>query len=269
MATSRDFQFSPTQIDQYHSDGYFKAEGLFDSDEVKELGDEMNGIIDEWWGEDSIGWRGPWRDHYLPEGQQQETRAVFLSNPQYYSAAWGRVLFHQGLNDSVRSLIGSAVQWHHSVLHAKPPERGTPFPMHQDYPFYPHDGPHFVDCLVHLDDAPLASGCLRVLPGSHKQGPLEHIEGEHTRPYLPPDLYHPNITESLPVTAKAGDVIFFSYYLIHWSEQNQSDSWRRSVRIGFHAADMHPVGHNPTTPYHKFMIDGLKKRGEEAKLTYK
>ena len=37
MATSRDFQFSPTQIDQYHSDGYFKAEGLFDSDEVKEL----------------------------------------------------------------------------------------------------------------------------------------------------------------------------------------------------------------------------------------
>ena len=131
MTTSTDFQMSPAQIEAYRRDGYYKAEGLFTSDEVQELGDGMNGIIDEWWGEDSIGWRGPWRDHYLPEGEQQKTCAVFLSNPQYYSAAWGRVLFHQGLNDAVRSFVGPAVQWHHSVLHAKPPERGTPPPARE------------------------------------------------------------------------------------------------------------------------------------------
>ena len=262
------FQFSDAHTDQYRRDGYCKAEGLFSPDEVKELGAEMDWIIEEWWGEESIGWRGPWRDHYLPDGQQRETRAVFLGNPQFYSAAWGRVIYQQSLNNCVRTLVGPAVQWHHTILHGKPPERGTPFPMHQDYPFYPHDGPDFVDCLVHLDDAPVESGCLRVVPGSHTQGPLDHIEGDHTRPYLPPDQYHPDITETVPVPAKAGDVIFFSYYLIHWSALNHSDQWRRSVRIGFHNAAMLPVGHDPQTPYHKVMVGGLKKRAAETKLTY-
>ena len=260
---------SATQIEAYQRDGYLKVEGLFKPQEVDELGAEMDWIIKEWWGEESIGWRGPWRDHYLPKGEQKETKAVFLSNPQHYSAAWGRVLFHPQLTGCVGNLIDDAVQWHHTVLHAKPPERGTPFPMHQDYPFYPHEGPHFVDCLLHLDEAPLASGCLRVVPGSHKEGPLEHITGDHTRPYLPPEKYHPDITQSVPVPAKAGDVIFFSYYLIHWSDINRSTAWRRSVRIGFHAAQMRPVGQDPTDPYNKIIVGGMKARNQEEKLTYK
>ena len=66
-----------------------------------------------------------------------------------------------------------------------------------------------------------------------------------------------------------GDVIFFSYYLIHWSDLNRSDQWRRSVRIGFHNAAMLPVEHDPKTPYHKVMVGGLKKRAAETKLTYR
>ena len=67
MTTSTDFQLSPAQIEAYHRDGYYKAEGLFTSDEVQELGDGMNGIIDEWWGEDSIGWRGPRRPNSIAD----------------------------------------------------------------------------------------------------------------------------------------------------------------------------------------------------------
>ena len=141
--------------------------------------------------------------------------------------------------------------------------------MHQDYPFYPHNGPHFVDCLLHLDDAPEESGCLRVVPGSHKGGPLEHITGDHTRPYLPPEDFHPDKTESVPVAAKSGDIIFFSYCLIHWSDLNLTDSWRKSVRIGFHEATMRPVGEETDTAYNKLMVSGLKKRGQEQRRTYR
>lgn len=261
---------SQERIQDYRRDGYLKVEGLFSTEEVRELSAEMDWIIQEWCGDDSIGWRGPWRDHYLPAGRQMETRAVVLANPQQYSAAWGRVLFHPGLTRCAAALIGDAnVQWHHTVLHAKPPEKGTPFPMHQDYPFYPHDGADFVDCLVHLDDAPPASGCLRVVSGSHKKGPLEHITGAHTRPYLPPQDYHPEITASVEVPARAGDVIFFSYYLIHWSDLNRSAEWRRSVRIGYHAAHMRPLGHVAPESSQKFMVGGVKKRVDEEKLTYR
>ena len=257
------------QVEAYKRDGYVKAEGLFTPDEVEEFGSAMNWIIKEWWGEESMGWRGPWRDEYLSEAERKNTKAVFIGNPQFYSAAWGRIIFHEGLVGCLQTLIGPAVQWHHTILHGKPPELGTPFPMHQDYPFYPHDGPDFVDCLVHLDDTPLDSGCLHVVPGSHKNGPLEHITGEHTRPYLPTEQYHPDKVETVPIPAKAGDVIFFSYLTIHWSNVNRTDKWRKSVRIGYHAPQMRPLGMDATQPNHKIMAGGLKNRGQEPKVTYR
>lgn len=257
------------QVADYHRDGFVKAEGLFSPEEVTALNDEMNWIIDEWWGESSIGWRGPWREHYLSEGDRYNTTAVFISAPHQYSATWARIIFHPGLVGALQALIGENVQWHHTILHGKPPGLGTPFPMHQDYPFYPHDGPDYVDCLLHLDDTPIDRGCLRLVPGSHKLGPLEHITGEHTRPYLPPDIYHPDIVETVPIPARAGDVIFFSYYAIHWSQPNRSDHWRKSVRIGYHTPETRPVGLDPTTPNHNMIVGGLKKRGQEPKLTYR
>ena len=51
------------QVEAYKQDSYLNVEGLFTSEAVKELNSEMNLIIKDWWGEESIGWRGPWRDH--------------------------------------------------------------------------------------------------------------------------------------------------------------------------------------------------------------
>ena len=232
---------STEQIEAYREQGYLKVEGLFASAEVEELAAEMVRIIEQW-GQETIGWVGPWRDRYLEEDERLNTRAVFLHNPHFYSAAWGRVIFHQNLVACVHQLIDDPVQWHHTVLHAKPPEKGTPFPMHQDYPFYPHDGPDFVDCLLHLDATPLDSGALMVVPGSHKQGPLEHVLGADTAPHLPPEKYHPEKVESLALPARRGDVVFFSYQTIHWSDCNRTDAWRKSVRFGYHGTAMQPVG---------------------------
>ena len=251
------------QIAAYHQDGYIKVEGLFTPKEVEVLGSEMVRIIGEW-GQETIGWRGPWRDRYLAEDERQNTKAVLMHNPHFYSATWGRAIFHERLVGSVEDLIGSSVQWHHTVLHAKPPELGTPFPMHQDYPFYPHDGPDFVDCLVHLDDTPSGSGCLCVVPESHKNGPLEHITGPDTAPHLPPDEYHPDKVESIPIPAKAGDVIFFSYNTVHWSNVNRTDQWRRSVRFGYHNAAIRPVGKDVNEPYNNIIVAGYKENPQET-----
>ncbi|MBI2192796.1 MAG: phytanoyl-CoA dioxygenase family protein [Planctomycetes bacterium] len=244
------------QVDAYRRDGYVKVERLFKPKEVEQLRTDMDRIIQEW-GEVSIGWHGPWRDRYLPENERQNTKAVFLHNPHFYSAAWGQAIFHTRMIRCVQQLIGPVVQWHHTVLHAKPPELGTPFPMHQDHPFYPHDGPDFVDCLLHLDETPLESGALRVVPGTHRHGPLQHITGKETAPHLPPDLYHPDRTESVPIPAEAGDVIFFSYYTIHWSDVNRTGHWRRSVRFGYHTPQNRPTGKDPKDPNHNIVAAGF------------
>ena len=62
----------------------------------------------------------------------------------------------------------------------------------RDYPCYPPDDLDFVDYLVHLDDTLLESGNLCVMPGSRKDGGLEHIIGPDTAPRLPTDVYPPD-----------------------------------------------------------------------------
>ena len=246
------------QIETYDREGYVKVEGVFTEAETQELASEMTRVI-EAWGQETVGWRGPWRDRYLPEDERLNTKAVFMHNPHFYSASWGRVIFHDRLTTSVQDLVGGAIQWHHTVLHAKPPELGTPFPMHQDFPFYPHDGPHFVDCLLHLDDTPEESGCLRVVPGSHKLGPLTHVLGPDTSPHLPMDAYHPDKLDSVEVPAARGDVIFFNYQTIHWSDCNRTDVWRKSVRFGYHRTDMRPIGRAENDP-HRIDMDNILER---------
>ncbi len=248
---------SAEQVEFYRQNGYLKVESLFTADEIEELGSEMVRVIENW-GSETIGWQGPWRDRYLVEEERLNTKAVFMHNPHFYSSAWGRVIFHQRLVGAVQDLIGESVQWHHTVLHAKPHELGTPFPMHQDYPFYPHDGLDFVDCLVHLDDTPFESGCLEVVPGSHHAGPLEHITGSDTAPHLPIDQYHPDFIETVKIPALAGDVIFFSYCAIHWSDCNRTDQWRKSIRFGYHTPDMRPINHDPEAPYNNIVVGGFK-----------
>ena len=248
------------QIDHYHRHGFVKVEGLFSPQETEELAADMVRIIEEW-GQETIGWKGPWRDRYLDEEERLNTKAVFLHRPDFYSAVWARVIHHEGLVGSVRELVGDSVQWHHTVLHAKPPERGTPFPMHQDYPFYPHDGPDFVDCLLHLDNAPLESGALHVVPGSHKDGPLAHVLGPDTAPHLPPDKYHPDHLDTVTIPANLGDIVFFSYLAIHWSDCNRTDQWRKAVRFGYHSTAMRPVGRAEDDP-HRIDPDNILPRND-------
>lgn len=245
------------EIKFFKENGYIKVSDIFEPHMVNLLGKEMIRIINEW-GQETIGWPGPWRNWYLGEENSEDTKAIFMHNPHYYSAVWSQALLNPYLTTTLRCLIGDNIQWHHSVLHAKPPKKGTPFPMHQDYPFYPHDGDEVIACLLHLDDTPSKSGPLCVIPGSHKKGSLEHITGLNTAPHLSPEDYHPDKSDWIEVPCRQGDIIFFSYYLIHWSNVNLTDEWRRSVRMVYHKTGLKPTGYTKDQPYNNLIVSGFK-----------
>ncbi len=50
---------------------------------------------------------------------------------------------------------------------------------------------------------------------------------------------------------------------------NQTDQWRKSVRIGYHTPEMRPIGMDAEEPNNKTVVSGLKKRREEPRLTYR
>jgi ectoine hydroxylase-related dioxygenase (phytanoyl-CoA dioxygenase family) len=109
--------------------------------------------------------------------------------------------------------------------------------MHQDVPYFPHERHSMLAAVVHMDAAPLEKGCIRVVPGSHKQGPLEHQSqgGWH----LPFEQYP--LESSAPCPAEAGDVLFFSYLTVHGSGVNVSNEARTTLLIQMRDPEDRPV----------------------------
>jgi len=220
------------QIASYHENGFIRLEQVYDPSELRQMSEELDYVIRTFasW---EAAWRGPWRKDYMDEQEDRKATLVAIHEMHHYSAAWARAILQPRLVDALSQLLGSeCVELHHTTLHAKPPDAGAPFPMHQDMPFFPHqDGLRYADTLVHLDDADELSGCIKFLPGSQKLGALQHITGPDTAPHLPTADFR--LEDALHVPARAGDVVVFTLWTVHGSAVNHSGRWRRLVRMGY------------------------------------
>ncbi|MES2200997.1 MAG: phytanoyl-CoA dioxygenase family protein [candidate division FCPU426 bacterium] len=221
------------QIDGFWNDGYIHIPAIFTAAEMDELAEHLDQMMQEWASAES-GWSGPWRKVYMDEKTEKKSKLIALHDLQFYSNAWARAVQAPRLVAAMQGLLGPNVELHHSTMHVKPPETGHPFPMHQDYAFYPHTDDRYIDVLVHLDDTRHENGEIRFLKGSHKAGPLEHItqtpEGPCT-PHLSTDEY--KLFDTIAVPAKRGDIVCFNINTIHGSHVNVTKEPRRLVRVGY------------------------------------
>jgi len=221
------------QVEFYQEHGYLRIPNVFTKEEMDAMDRDLMILIDKW-ATSEAGWTGPWRKKYMDEATEKKSKLVAMHDLQDYAESWNRAVDNEILCDAMADLLGPDVELHHSTLHAKPPETGHPFPMHQDWAFYKHRDDRYVDVLVHLDDTCHDNGEIRFLAGSNKLGALEHItqtpEGGCT-PHLPTDKY--GLEQTVAVPAKRGDVVVFNIFTIHGSHINVTDKIRRLVRIGY------------------------------------
>ncbi|MCS6861690.1 MAG: phytanoyl-CoA dioxygenase family protein [Abditibacteriales bacterium] len=219
------------QIDFFSENGFLRLEQVYPPEELQEMSEDLNYIMHTFANWDAA-WKGPWRKEYLKEEEDKKATLVAIHELQHYSAAWTRAITNPTLADAVATLLDTdCVEVHHCTLHAKAPDAGAPFPMHQDLPFYPHEDGRYIDALIHLDNADEESGCIKFLAGSYKLGKLQHITGPDTAPHLPTDKFR--LQDAVSVPAQAGDVVLFHLWTVHGSSVNNSGRWRRLVRVGF------------------------------------
>jgi phytanoyl-CoA hydroxylase len=251
------------QIDSYHENGFMLLPGVYSPEEVRQMSEELDYIIGTFasWG---AAWRGPWREKYMTQEEDRKATLVAIHEMQHYSAAWTRAISHPNLVEPLAQLVASdALEFHHMTLHAKPPDAGAPFPMHQDQPFYTHSDGRYLDTLVHLDRSDERSGCIKFLRGSHKLGPLQHILGPETSPHLPTDQYH--LEDAVSVVAEPGDVVVFSIWTIHGSNVNHSGKWRRIVRMGYrHPENLQVAGQAMGRP--GIMVKGVRPKIDSQEI---
>lgn len=221
------------QIDFYNENGFLHIPNVYSAAETKDLSDAMDQLVENW-AFTSPGWSGPWRQAYMDPETEKKSKLTAMHDLHFYSSAWARAVIHPKLVEALSDILGPNVELHHTTMHIKPPQSGHPFPMHQDNPFYEHEDGRYIDVLVHLDDTFHENGEIRFLAGSHKEGHLEHItetaDGPCT-PHLPTDDY--KLEDTVPVPAKAGDIVIFCIDTIHGSYINQTKKPRRMVRMGY------------------------------------
>lgn len=207
----------------YHTNGYIVIKGLLCKEEAAAYRAEIHDLaarlqkikdIDASWGsakEVSMG---------------QQTALLHSHDVQFHSGAITRLITDPRFTRVAQDIIGPNVQLHHTKMFIKPPEKGSPFPLHQDKPFFPHDQDSMIAAIFHFDDAPLEKGCLCVIPGTHTSD-LPHIStGNH---HLSPEKYP--LSAATPIPALAGDVIFFSYRTVHGSGLNTSNEARTTLLV--------------------------------------
>lgn len=134
-----------------------------------------------------------------------------------------------------RAWIPGEIVIYRAVLFNKPGEGGTVLPWHQDGgSYWGLDRAPTLQIWTALDDAPLGSGCLEVIPGSHRAGlatPLGGVIPDHV--VATRDVER----ERVFVPAGAGEVVLVHNHLWHGSGVNRTPRARRGLTTCYMSSD--------------------------------
>ena len=128
----------------------------------------------------------------------------------------------------VEGLIGPDIAILTTRILSKPASTGRPVPWHQDAYYWPLEPRQAISFWLAVDEVTEENGAMRVLPGSHRAGLLEHVHigkganvlGEAIRP----DLIEEN--RAVVLSLGAGESSLHDIYLPHGSPPNRSDKRR-------------------------------------------
>lgn len=167
-----------------------------------------------------------------------------VRDPIKHHQAFYDLVFHPRILDVVENLIGPNIQLQQSRLILKPRAPDVWFDWHQDYPAFPHTNFDLLIVTVYLDDSTPDNGCLTVIPGSHRLGPLPHrftFEGA-PRTEIVDESVVTDRARWLQTPVPAGGIEVHHGNLLHSSAANLTDRPRSTLQLWYRAADNVQVG---------------------------
>ncbi len=150
-----------------------------------------------------------------------------------------RYVLEPALLAAVRALIGPEVLSISTNVFNKPPGVDGRHPFHQDLRYFrirPAD--KIIGTWTALADCTRASGCLAVLPGSHRGPLLEH--GTPDWAYVNAGFHAAQGIDTsgrVHVEMRRGQTLLFHPLLIHGSGHNRTERFRRAISAHYASRD--------------------------------
>lgn len=216
-----DFQLTAEQLEQWDTDGFVVARGMFQGDEVDAIREKFDRVAEE---------GQPIPDYWNPDIDSTDPlkRYPRVMHPHRWDAMCRAKMLKPEVGKALRQLMGEEPVACQLMYFFKAP--GSPGQaLHQDN-FYLAVAPDTcIAAWTAIDRADTENGGLYVVPGTHRediQCPTAD-ELEKTRRTNLAEV--PDGKKAVPVVLDPGDTLFFNGSVIHGSGRNKTtDRWRRS-----------------------------------------
>jgi ectoine hydroxylase-related dioxygenase (phytanoyl-CoA dioxygenase family) len=160
--------------------------------------------------------------------------------------------------------IGPNVKGATSQLTFKMRGNTKPFAWHQDNGYGELDPYNAMTCLTALEDNNQETGCLWIIPRSHRQGQIQVRRSEEERKQGGEVVVDADESLAVPLPMQAGDCLIFHCWTLHKSEGNSSpDRDRRVLFLRYADADAVEV-YNDRKPRLGRLVSGNTRFPEVA-----
>ncbi len=208
-----------THIDRYHEQGFLSPIDVMPEEEALEYAQRLQTAELEY-----------------PEALNAENR----NNPHLAFKFLDELVHHPLILDTVEDLIGPAFSLWGTVLFIKEPKTSHFVSWHQDAT-YAGVAPHnYVTPWLALTPSNLETGCMSMIPGSHKDAIQPHEETFHENNILTRGQEIQAVDESAAsdLILQPGQMSLHHATVIHGSQSNRS----RQRRVGFAMQAFVPAG---------------------------
>lgn len=253
----------PTMRAAFGDDGYIVREGLLGAAEINELTTAVEAVATAVVTRAQRDGAGPTAT--LADGHRLQlssrtaiqwewsngSQAIRLLEPcDHLHPAFAELFSDSRLAGPAREELSGPVDPFTSKMNLKRAQEGSEFPWHQDYPYWyvaaGEAAQDVVTAIVFLDDATSDNGALRVLPGSHRNGPVRRDPNDPTR-FLT-DAAAIDLDREIVLEVPAGSVVWFGAFLVHRSSPNTSGRHRRALLPSWQPAGRARLQEQPFVP---------------------
>jgi ectoine hydroxylase-related dioxygenase (phytanoyl-CoA dioxygenase family) len=211
-------RLSIKELDHYQAQGYMIYGSILTPDELGLLRAQVDNLL-----------------HHLPVGQRPEN----VEAPHVGRDYFRRVAAHPRFLDVVEQIVGPNVVLFGSTIIAKPGGDGKAVAWHQDTPYWPLSPMRAVTLWLAVDDSTRENGCMRVIPGSHRQGHIAHETVDPQAFVLSLGARESDVDEAAAVDLelRAGECSLHDPGILHGSKPNTSAIRRCGYVLHYTAAE--------------------------------
>ncbi|WP_119420894.1 phytanoyl-CoA dioxygenase family protein [Desertibaculum subflavum] len=209
---------TPDQVDAYRRDGYLCPIDGLTAAEVAQLRADLEAFEAEQGR--TLG--------AMPRQVRAKTHLLF---------PWmADLVRHPRILDAVEDLIGPDILVFHLTCWVKEPGDGAFVSWHQDGTYFHLDPAEHVTAWIGLSDSTPETGCVHVLPGSHRLGQIAHrTEANAANLLSNGQTVETAIDEAAkaPLIVRAGQFSLHHTYILHQSSPNLGRDRRIGIGISY------------------------------------